>query len=102
HELATRMITTLLEHIPVRKDILVFVNGLGGIPTLEINVFFRDVIKALKNVGVQPTRSLVGTYVSSLDMNGVSITITAMDTDLIEFWDAPVNTPALRWGVNWK
>ena len=78
---------------------LVFVNGLGGTPLIELYVVFNDVAKILSDRGVRIARSLVGSYVTSLDMAGFSLTLTKLDDELIGLWDAPVDTPALRWGV---
>jgi dihydroxyacetone kinase-like protein len=49
--------------------------------------------------GVPVARSLVGSYITSLDMAGVSVTLLRVDDELLSLWDAPVNTPALRWGT---
>jgi dihydroxyacetone kinase-like protein len=78
---------------------LVLVNGLGGTPLIELYVVFGEVAKILKERGVTIGRSLVGSYVTSLDMAGFSLTLCKLDDELIRLWDAPVNTPALRWGV---
>jgi dihydroxyacetone kinase-like protein len=80
-------------------DALVFVNGLGGTPLIELYVVFKEVAKILTDRGVRIARSLVGSYVTSLDMAGFSLTLTKLDDELIRLWDAPVNTPALRWGA---
>ncbi|GII95528.1 hypothetical protein Ssi02_57590 [Sinosporangium siamense] len=60
---------------------------------------FNEVAGVLAAKNVTIARSLVGNYVTSLDMTGVSITVCRADTDMLSLWDAPVNTPALRWGV---
>ncbi len=78
---------------------LVFVNGMGGTPLIELYVVFNEVAKILEGRGATIARSLVGDYVTSLDMAGCSITLTKLDDELTRLWDAPVNTPALRWGV---
>jgi dihydroxyacetone kinase-like protein len=77
---------------------LVMVNGMGGTPLLELYIVFNEVAKALAARGAEVSRSLVGDYVTSLDMAGCSITLCKLDAELTELWDAPVNTPALRWG----
>jgi dihydroxyacetone kinase-like protein len=78
---------------------LVFVNGMGGTPLLELYVVFAEVAKILDGLGVAVARSLVGSYVTSLDMAGYSLTVTKLDEELARLWDAPVQTPALRWGA---
>ncbi|MET7714703.1 dihydroxyacetone kinase subunit DhaK [Streptomyces sp. NPDC005407] len=80
-------------------ETIVMVNGLGGTPLIELYVVFNDVAAALADKGIVMARNLVGNYVTSLDMAGVSITVCKTDADMLSLWDAPVNTPALRWGA---
>jgi len=80
-------------------DTIVMVNGLGGTPLIELYVVFNEVAQVLAAKNVTIARSLVGNYVTSLDMAGVSITVCKADADMLALWDAPVNTPALRWGA---
>jgi dihydroxyacetone kinase-like protein len=77
---------------------IVIVNGLGGTPLIELYLVFGEVAAALKDAGVEIARSLVGSYVTSLDMVGVSVTVCRADDEVLRLWDAPVRTPALRWG----
>jgi dihydroxyacetone kinase-like protein len=81
------------------EQVIALVNGLGGTPLLELYIVFGEVAAVLAAQGVRIARSLVGNYVTSLDMAGVSITLCRADEELLALWDAPVNTPALRWGV---
>jgi dihydroxyacetone kinase-like protein len=74
------------------------VNGLGGTPLIELYVVFAEVEQWLAAHGVRIARSLVGNYITSLEMAGVSITVCQLTPQLTELWDAPVETPALRWG----
>jgi dihydroxyacetone kinase-like protein len=60
---------------------------------------FNEVRKILAGHGVQIARSLVGSYITSLDMAGTSVTLLRVDDELLSLWDAPVRTPALRWGI---
>jgi dihydroxyacetone kinase-like protein len=76
---------------------IVIVNGLGGTPLIELYVLFGDVAKLLTAAGVQVARSLVGNYVTSLDMAGMSVTVCKADDEILRLWDAPVRTPGLRW-----
>jgi dihydroxyacetone kinase-like protein len=79
--------------------VIAFVNGLGGTPLIELYVMYREVDRILAAHGVQVARSLVGPYITSLDMAGTSVTLLKVDENLLSLWDAPVNTPALRWGI---
>jgi phosphoenolpyruvate---glycerone phosphotransferase subunit DhaK len=83
---------------PSGSNVLAFVNGLGGTPTIELYVIYNELAKQLKEHGLTATRSLVGDYITSLEMAGASITLLKLDDELTELWDAPVHTPALRWG----
>jgi dihydroxyacetone kinase-like protein len=76
---------------------LLFVNGFGGTPSSELYVVYNAAHRRLEAEGLDVARSLVGTYVTSLEMAGCSLTVTVMDDDLAALWDAPVRTPALRW-----
>jgi phosphoenolpyruvate---glycerone phosphotransferase subunit DhaK len=77
---------------------IVIVNGLGGTPLIELYLVFGEVAASLKDMGVEIARSLVGNYVTSLDMAGLSVTVCHADDEVLRLWDAPVNTPGLRWG----
>ena len=82
-----------------KGDALLFVNGFGGTPAMELYVVYNSARKLLEGKGVRVTRSLVGSYVTSLDMAGCSITVTMLDAEITKLWDAPVHTSALRWGM---
>jgi dihydroxyacetone kinase-like protein len=94
-----RLVRPILDDGPIRSGsrVLAFVNGMGGTPLLELYVVYRRVAQLLGDAGVEVTRSLVGNYITSLEMAGTSITLLALDDELTELWDAPVDTPALRW-----
>jgi dihydroxyacetone kinase-like protein len=83
---------------PSGSNVLAFVNGLGGTPTIELYVIYNELAKQLEERRLTATRSLVGNYITSLEMAGASITLLKLDDELTELWDAPVHTPALRWG----
>jgi len=78
---------------------LAFVNGMGGTPQLELYLLYGEVDRALRAAGVEPVRNLVGSYITSLEMAGASLTLLELDDELTALWDAPVHTAALRWGV---
>ena len=77
---------------------ILFVNGMGATPLLELYVMYAEVAAILEKSGVQIARSLVGPFITSLDMAGCSVTLLRADDDLLTLWDQPVNTPALRKG----
>jgi dihydroxyacetone kinase-like protein len=99
-EIAELVLEAVLTDLPFTRgdQVLAFVNGLGGTPLLELYVMYHEVDKILSAHGVQVVRSLVGSYITSLDMAGTSVTLLRLDDELIPLWDAPVRTPALRWG----
>jgi dihydroxyacetone kinase-like protein len=79
--------------------LLAFVNGLGGTPLIELYLVYNELAKQLADRGLTASRNLVGNYITSLEMAGVSITLVELDDELTALWDAPVHTPALRWGT---
>lgn len=80
-------------------EALLFVNGFGGTPLIELYLLYNEAARLLEAAGVKPARALVGSYVTSLDMAGASITVSLLDDATARLWDAPVHAPALRWGV---
>jgi phosphoenolpyruvate---glycerone phosphotransferase subunit DhaK len=80
-------------------DLLVMLNGLGGTPLVELYVAYDDVATQIAALGGRIKRQLVGNYITSLDMAGFTLTVCRLTDDLTSLWDAPVNTPALRWGI---
>jgi dihydroxyacetone kinase-like protein len=72
---------------------------MGGSPLIELYVAYHSVSRILQGKGVEVRRSLVGNYITSLEMAGFSVTLLRLDGELTELWDAPVHTAALRWGV---
>jgi dihydroxyacetone kinase-like protein len=79
--------------------VLPFVNGMGGTPQLELYLLYGEIERGLREAGLDPVRRLVGSYITSLEMAGASLTLLELDDDLVELWDAPVHTAALRWGA---
>jgi len=82
---------------PAAGDVLLFVNGYGGTPAIELYLMYNAARRILEKRGLTVTRSLVGSYVTSLEMAGCSITVTLLDAKLTAFWDDHVHTAALRW-----
>ncbi|MFD8320127.1 dihydroxyacetone kinase subunit DhaK [Kitasatospora purpeofusca] len=97
-ELVAEVVSTILtdHHLTAGDEVIALVNGLGGTPLLELYIVFGEVAARLAEHGITVARSLVGNYVTSLDMTGFSLTLTKADAQLLELWDAPVDTPALK------
>lgn len=81
------------------QEVLLLVNGFGGTPLMELYLMVNAVHKVLAGSGVKVARHLTGSYITSLEMAGCSVTVTAADTATLALWDAPVHTPAMRWGM---
>ncbi|MEU8529338.1 MULTISPECIES: dihydroxyacetone kinase subunit DhaK [Streptomyces] len=97
-EIADVAVDAVLEDLRPDGPVLVLVNGMGATPLLELYGFNAEVQRVLAERGVPVARTLVGSYVTSLDMAGCSVTLCRLDEELLRLWDAPVETPALRWG----
>ncbi|WP_424216795.1 dihydroxyacetone kinase subunit DhaK (plasmid) [Streptomyces sp. BI20] len=99
-ETAELMLDAILADLPVPADepVILLVNGLGGTPPIELYVMRAEVERVLAARGITVARSLVGNHVTSLDMAGCTLTLCRADEELLRLWDAPVDTPALRWG----
>jgi len=95
-----RILAPIVDDVPFASGdrVLLFVNGLGGTPQVELYIVFRRAAEALAERGITVSRTLVGNFVTSLEMQGMSITVMRLDDELEQLWDAPVQTAALRWG----
>ncbi len=100
-EITEMLVTPILEDLPFKSGdtVLAFVNGMGGTPLIELYVVYNELAKILKGHNITIGRNLVGNYITSLEMAGCSITLLRLDDELTKLWDAPVRTPALRWGL---
>jgi dihydroxyacetone kinase-like protein len=98
-EIAGLLVDAVLADLKDVGRALVFVNGMGGTPQLELYGLYGEVEQLLRAAGVEPVRRLVGSYITSLEMAGASLTLLALDDELTALWDKPVHTPALRWGA---
>src|SRR4051794_32309045 len=100
-EIAALLVEAVLTDRPLGSGarVLPFVNGMGGTPELELYLLYAEVEKLLREAGVEPVRRLVGSYITSLEMAGASLTLLELDDELEALWDAPVHTAALRWGA---
>ncbi len=100
-EIARMLVEPILDDLDFTSDagVICFVNSLGATPLIELYVMYGEVAAILDRAGVRIARSLVGPYITSLEMAGCSITLLRADAEMLELWDAPVRTPALRWGA---
>ena len=98
-EIITEIVSAILMDLKVEKnsEILLLVNGFGATPQMELYVLFNSAAIVLQAAGLKIERSLVGNYVTALDMAGASITVCLLDAEIKALWDAPVHTAALRW-----
>jgi phosphoenolpyruvate---glycerone phosphotransferase subunit DhaK len=98
-EIAKEMMGAILENLKPSNGskALLLVNGFGGTPNMELTLMYDSAQKALAGSSVEVVRSLVGSYVTSLEMAGCSLTLTLLDDEMLAYWDAPVYTSALRW-----
>ena len=100
-DIVDRLATAIVEDLPYESGdkVLAFVNGMGGTPLIELYIVYRELHRFLEGRGIAIERNLIGNYITSLEMSGCSITLLRLDDELIRLWDAPVDTPALRWGA---
>ena len=100
-EIVELLATPVVDDLPLREgdEVLAFVNSMGGTPLIELYVVYNALNRLLGERGIRITRRLIGPYITSLEMQGCSITLLRLDDELTRLWDAPVHTPALRWGV---
>ncbi|PPK90807.1 dihydroxyacetone kinase-like protein [Kineococcus xinjiangensis] len=98
-ELLPQLTAPLVESLGLRRGdaALVIVNGLGSTHPLQLSLAYREVTRLLDGLGITTARSLLGSYVTALDMTGCSVTLVRLDDDLLRLWDAPVRTAALTW-----
>ncbi len=100
-EIVEMLATPIVDDIPFQQgdEVLAFVNSMGGTPLIELYIVYNDLHRFLEGRGIKITRNLIGPYITSLEMQGCSITLLKLDEDLTRLWDAPVKTPGMRWGV---
>jgi len=101
HEIVQTLAEAVIKDLPFRQgdQVLAFVNGMGGTPALELYIVYMELAQICRKMGLSIVRNLVGSYITSLEMQGMSITLLKMDDDLLRLWDHPVRTPGLRWGM---
>jgi dihydroxyacetone kinase-like protein len=99
-EIAEQLVDPILADLDFQGGpSIVMLSGLGGTPLIELYLLYGEVSVLLEKAGVQVARTLVGDYITSLDMAGASVTVLKADDELIRLWDAPVKTAGLRWGL---
>jgi dihydroxyacetone kinase-like protein len=99
--LVERLMGPIVEDLPFASGdrVLAFVNGMGGTPLIELCIVYAEVARIAAERGLKIERNLIGNYITSLEMQGCSITLLRLDDEILRYWDAPVNTPGLRWGA---
>lgn len=100
-EIVERLMEPILKDLPFKAGdrVICMVNSMGGTPLSELYIVYRKVAEICEKSGIQIVRNLVGAYITSLEMAGTSITLLRADDEMLELWDHPVKTPALRWGM---
>jgi phosphoenolpyruvate---glycerone phosphotransferase subunit DhaK len=98
-KIVERLTMPIVEDLPYNEGdrVLAFVNGMGGTPLIELYIVYNELNKLLEGRGITIDRNLIGSYITSLEMAGCSITLLKLDDELTALWDAPVDTLALRW-----
>src|SRR5471032_2407619 len=100
-DIAAEMIGNVLKDLSLKRgqEVILLVNGFGGTPLMELYVMVNAARLLLEGAGIKVARYLAGSYVTSLEMAGCSLTICAVDAPMLSMWDSPLHTPALRWGM---
>ena len=98
--IAERLVEPILAELPAGDGhgVIALLNGMGATPLIELYIMYAEVAGLLESAGIAVERSLVGDYITSLDMAGCSLTLVRADEEILRLWDAPVSTPGLRWG----
>ena len=99
--IADELTSAVLKDLALKAgdDVILLVNGFGGTPMLELYLMVNSAHNVLAKAGINAVRHLTGSYVTSLEMAGCSITVCAATPEMLALWDAPVHTAALRWGM---
>lgn len=100
-EIVEMLVEPVINDIPYKPgdEVLLFVNGMGATPLMELYIIYRKAYEIATKYGLKVSRSLVGSYITSMEMAGTSITMLKMDEDLRKLWDSPVKTAGYRWGM---
>ena len=99
--IADELLGAILKDLAPKQgsEVLLIVNGFGATPLIELYLMVNSAKRILDGAGIKATRFLTGSYVTSLDMAGASVTVSVLDAQALAMWDAPVHTAALHWGV---
>ncbi len=100
-EIVGMMAEAIISDLPFKSgdSVIAMVNGMGGTPLIELYLVYNELNQICQGKGIKIARNLVGNFITSLEMQGCSITLLKSDDQLTGLWDAPVHTPGLRWGV---
>jgi len=100
-EVTEMLMEPIISDLPYKSgdSVLLFVNGMGGTPLVELYIIYRKAYEIAEKHGLKVVRNLIGPYITSLEMAGTSITMLKMDDELTRLWDAPVKTAGMRWGA---
>jgi dihydroxyacetone kinase-like protein len=100
-ELMALLFEPVVQDLSLKRgdEVILFVNGMGGTPLIELYVLYHAAFELAKKSGITIVRNLVGNYITSLEMQGFSLTVMKANADVVKLWDAPVLTPGLRWGI---
>lgn len=100
-EITEMLLEPIISDLPYKSgdEVILFVNGMGGTPLIELYIVYRKAVEILGKHGIKVARKLIGPYITSLEMAGCSITLLKVDEDMKKLWDAPVLTPGMRWGI---
>jgi len=100
-EIVDMLAEAILSDLPFKSGdrVIAMVNGMGGTPLIELYIVYRRLAQICQAKGITIERNLIGNFITSLEMAGTSITLLRVDDEMLKFWDAPVKTPALRWGI---
>ncbi|MFG6474870.1 dihydroxyacetone kinase subunit DhaK [Microbacterium sp. P06] len=98
-DIARLLVEPIVADFDATGPAIVLLSGLGGTPLIEQYLLYGEIAPLLEEAGVDVRRSLVGDYITSLDMAGIALTVVKADGEMLRLWDAPVVTPGLRWGA---
>ncbi len=100
-EITAMLMEPIISDLPYKQgdQVILFVNGMGGTPLIELYVVYRKAYQIAKDHGLTVARNLIGPFITSLEMAGTSITLLKVDDEMLKLWDAPVKTAGLRWGM---
>ncbi|OQX28662.1 MAG: dihydroxyacetone kinase subunit DhaK [Spirochaeta sp. LUC14_002_19_P3] len=100
-DLVEKMANAVLSDLPFNKgdNTIVMVNGMGGTPLIELYIVYSELVAIMQKKGIAVKGKLIGNYITSLEMQGCSITVVKASDEMLSLWNAPVHTPALRWGM---